>query len=118
MARAGTEAALDYVGLFDPSGTFASSTESVSGSVINRGGSLVGSQGRAVAFACEKVTAQIDELPPKTGRRWLAPDQAVIVETPGAGGYGQPADRAAEHLKTDRASDKFSNEYMRRHYKE
>ncbi len=77
-----------------------------------------GKPGASGRFRLRESDGTIDELPPKTGRRWLAPDQAVIVETPGAGGYGQPADRAAEDLKIDQASEKFSDEYMRRHYKE
>ncbi|MEM9358727.1 MAG: hydantoinase B/oxoprolinase family protein [Pseudomonadota bacterium] len=77
-----------------------------------------GEPGASGRFRLRESDGTIDELPPKTGRRWLAPDQAVIVETPGAGGYGQPANRAAEDLNTDQASDKFSDEYMRRHYTE
>ena len=39
-----------------------------------------------------------------------------MVETPGAGGYGPPAERSAEALAEDRASGKFSEEFLRRHY--
>ncbi|MCC6304895.1 MAG: hydantoinase B/oxoprolinase family protein [Rhodobacteraceae bacterium] len=40
----------------------------------------------------------------------------VIVETPGAGGYGPPAERAPEALARDRASGKFSAAFIARHY--
>ncbi|MEM8976371.1 MAG: hydantoinase B/oxoprolinase family protein, partial [Pseudomonadota bacterium] len=77
-----------------------------------------GKPGASGRFRLREPDGSIDELPPKTGRRWLSPDQAVIVETPGAGGYGQPATRTAEDLETDQASEKFSAEFMQRHYKD
>ena len=41
---------------------------------------------------------------------------AVIVETPGAGGYGPPAARSKDDLARDRKSGKFSADYLARHY--
>lgn len=52
----------------------------------------------------------------KPGEIRLSPDQALVVETPGAGGYGPPAERSAEAQAEDRASGKFTAELMRRHY--
>ena len=52
----------------------------------------------------------------KPGEIRLTPEQALVVETPGAGGYGPPAERSAEALAEDRASGKFSEEFLRRHY--
>jgi len=46
----------------------------------------------------------------------LSPGFAVIVETPGAGGYGPPADRSEDNLDQDRESGKFSADYLARHY--
>ena len=46
----------------------------------------------------------------------IGPDTAVVVETPGAGGYGPPAERDPAALADDRASGKFSDAYLRRHY--
>jgi N-methylhydantoinase B len=65
-----------------------------------------------------KITGDgtVHDLPPKTGRMMLAPDEAVICETPGAGGYGPPAERAPEAIVEDRRSAKFSAEYLKRHY--
>jgi N-methylhydantoinase B len=42
--------------------------------------------------------------------------ESVVVETPGAGGYGPPAERDAEALAADRQSGKFSDTYLARHY--
>ncbi len=46
----------------------------------------------------------------------IGPDAAVVVETPGAGGYGPPGERDPALLAEDRASGKFSDAYLRRHY--
>ena len=53
-------------------------------------------------------TVTLSELPPKTGRMELGPDQAVIVETPGAGGYGPARERSPADVERDRRSGKFS----------
>ena len=52
----------------------------------------------------------------KPGEIRLSPGQALVVETPGAGGYGPPTERSAENLSEDRASGKFSAIFLRRHY--
>ncbi len=45
------------------------------------------------------------------------PESAVVViETPGAGGYGPPAGRDPALVADDIASGKFSRPYMRKHY--
>ena len=46
----------------------------------------------------------------------LTPAQSVIIETPGAGGYGPPAERAVEAIATDRRSGKFAADYIAQHY--
>jgi N-methylhydantoinase B len=43
-------------------------------------------------------------------------DAAVVVETPGAGGYGDPATRDPALVEEDRRSGKFSPAYLRHHY--
>jgi N-methylhydantoinase B len=42
--------------------------------------------------------------------------EAVIIETPGAGGYGPCRERSREALRGDFSSGKFSREYLMRHY--
>jgi N-methylhydantoinase B len=64
-----------------------------------------------------KLTAGGEQaLPTKPLNVEVAPDEAVVVETPGAGGYGKPADRAPEALRQDLVSGKFSRDYLARHY--
>ena len=42
--------------------------------------------------------------------------EAIVVESPGAGGYGPPAERSAEALQVDQASGKFSKEFIDKCY--
>ena len=40
----------------------------------------------------------------------------ITVETPGAGGYGKPSDRAPEAVERDKNSGKFSTDYINKNY--
>lgn len=42
--------------------------------------------------------------------------EEIVVETPGAGGYGRPAKRAADALEEDRRSGKFGEAWLHRAY--
>ena len=75
-----------------------------------------GEPGLSGRFRLQRADGTLAELPPKTGRMELAPDQAVIVETPGAGGYGPAGERSPADLERDRRSAKFSPGYLGRHY--
>ena len=57
-------------------------------------------------------------LPPKTGNQVLTAAEKVIIDTPGAGGYGPPSARAPEARDADRRSGKFSDAFMAQHYSE
>ena len=46
----------------------------------------------------------------------LTPAEKVLVETPGAGGYGPPQERPEALLNEDRDSGKFSASYLNEHY--
>jgi N-methylhydantoinase B len=46
----------------------------------------------------------------------IKPGEKVVVRTPGAGGYGDPADRSADELAADKQSGKFTDGYMRENY--
>ena len=41
---------------------------------------------------------------------------SITVETPGAGGYGKPEERAEDARARDADSGKFSDEFMKQHY--
>ena len=67
-------------------------------------------------FQLQHGDGTVSELPPKTGRMELGPDQVVIVETPGAGGYGPARERNCADVERDRRSAKFSPAYLARYY--
>ena len=46
----------------------------------------------------------------------VKPGTKITVETPGAGGYGKPSDRAAEAIAQDEQSGKFSKDYITKNY--
>ena len=75
-------------------------------------GAEPGARGR---FQLQGPDGTRSELPPKTGRMELTPHKAVIVETPGAGGYGPAAERSSANIDRDRRSGKFTEAYLRRY---
>jgi N-methylhydantoinase B len=67
-------------------------------------------------FQLQHLDGTLSELPPKTGSMELGPDQVVIVETPGAGGYGPAGERNSADVERDRRSAKFTMAYLARYY--
>ena len=55
-------------------------------------------------------------LDDKPGEVRITSDVRIVIETPGAGGYGAPGDRATEAVALDARSGKFSDAYIARHY--
>lgn len=43
-------------------------------------------------------------------------DTRIVIETPGAGGYGNPSERSPEAVAADERTAKFSAAYIARHY--
>ena len=60
--------------------------------------------GGETALATKPMGVRVDE------------GESIVIETPGAGGYGAPGKRAAQALAEDLASGKFSAAYLKRHY--
>jgi N-methylhydantoinase B len=75
-----------------------------------------GEAGASGRFSMRLPDGSVRDLPPKTGRMELSPDQAVVCETPGAGGYGPPAERSPEDIAEDARSRKFSQDFLDRYY--
>ena len=75
-----------------------------------------GQQGGTGRFAIQGPGHSVETLPDKPNHVPLGPDDAVIIETPGAGGYGPPSEREAEAVAADYRSGKFTAEYLARHY--
>jgi len=75
-----------------------------------------GSSGGTGRFLLRRADGSEELLPTKASFIEVQPDEALIVETAGAGGYGDPASRPQEALAEDLASGKFSAGYLARHY--
>src|SRR5262245_31633321 len=55
-------------------------------------------------------------LPTKPANLLINEDEAVVVETPGSGGYGKPEEREKAAVENDFASGKFSRAFIKGHY--
>ncbi|TMJ03356.1 MAG: hydantoinase B/oxoprolinase family protein [Alphaproteobacteria bacterium] len=55
-------------------------------------------------------------LPTKPANLEVRPDEAIVVETPGAGGYGKPAERELAAIEDDLVSGKFSRDFIKTNY--
>ena len=77
-----------------------------------------GSPGKTGRFFHVKAADEIDELEIKPSGVRLAAGEEIVVETPGAGGYGDPKARAESAIEEDRESGKFSAEFIKRNYRD
>ncbi|MBV0893538.1 hydantoinase B/oxoprolinase family protein, partial [Paracoccus sp. Z118] len=75
-----------------------------------------GQPGAAGSFTIKKDDGEIVDLPPKASTIRLGADARVIIETPGAGGYGDPRQRAEDARREDRESGKFSDAWLQKNY--
>ena len=75
-----------------------------------------GKDGVPGRFQRREPDGKMTPLDNKPAEVTLTPSQAVVMETPGAGGYGDPAKRTPEALERDATSGKFSPDYLRRAY--
>jgi N-methylhydantoinase B len=76
-------------------------------------GAAAGATGR---FLLQAADGTRSSLPAKTGRMEVGDDEVLVVETPGAGGYGPPSERSGIDIDRDQRSGKFSAAYLSRHY--
>jgi N-methylhydantoinase B len=75
-----------------------------------------GQPGGTGRFAVARAGGGEEALETKPSGVLIRPIDRVIVETPGAGGYGDPAERAAEDITRDREAGKTSSEFATKHY--
>ncbi len=75
-----------------------------------------GQPGATGRFSIQGPSHNDETLPDKPNHVPFGPDDAIVIETPGAGGYGEPAERQTEALAADYRGGKFSAEYLRKHY--
>jgi N-methylhydantoinase B len=55
-------------------------------------------------------------LPTKPANLDVKPDEAIVIETPGAGGYGRPSEREPAAVENDFRSGKFSRAFIKANY--
>ena len=75
-----------------------------------------GEPGASGRFLLRDADGAETKLPDKCGEHRLARTEAVVIETPGAGGYGPPAERDPVLVAADRESMKFTEGFIARHY--
>ncbi|WJS85922.1 hydantoinase B/oxoprolinase family protein [Paracoccus sp. TOH] len=75
-----------------------------------------GKPGAAGSFHLRKDDGAREELPSKISGIFVTDETVVVIETPGAGGYGDPAERAPEALRRDIVSEKLTEEFVARNY--
>ena len=75
-----------------------------------------GGPGGTGRFRLRRDDGAEERVADKTPGVALPPDAAIVIETPGAGGYGPPAERDPAALAEDRRSGKFTEAYLRANY--
>ena len=75
-----------------------------------------GQAGTAGRFFLQNGDGSHKHLASKTTGIFFTEESAVVIETPGAGGYGNPAERDAEALREDVASGKFTESFIEENY--
>lgn len=75
-----------------------------------------GSAGRAGAFYIVDRDGKAVKLASKASRAKLQADMLAVIETPGAGGYGEPSERSLEEIHRDIRAGKISREAAEKDY--
>jgi len=75
-----------------------------------------GGEGRAGRFLHRASDGNVRSLPTKPSGIVVREGDTVVIESPGAGGYGPASERSREAIKMDRASGKFSDSYIDAYY--
>ena len=82
----------------------------------NPWGIFDGCAGKSGSFWLEEDHCLPVQLSHKSPDMPLKPNQALVVNTPGAGGYGDPKKRSKELIKVDKVSGKFSDKFLSKFY--
>ena len=75
-----------------------------------------GEGGHTGRFVRVEADDSLTQLPNKPSGVHFDSSQRIMIETPGAGGYGEPATRTSEDIETDRRSGKFSERSLKQNY--
>jgi N-methylhydantoinase B len=83
---------------------------------VNRPWGVFGGQAGGSGQFVKRSATGGEVLATKPSGIEISPAEAVVIETPGAGGYGPPSERAPAALREDYRSGKFSREFLRKNY--
>ncbi len=72
-----------------------------------------GASGRFVRIGADGAAEALEIKPAGIA---MQDGERIVVETPGAGGYGSASEREPDAIAVDRSSGKFSAEFLRNHY--
>lgn len=75
-----------------------------------------GSEGGCGGFSIREADGNLRRLPDKVPGVPVGPDEAVVLQTAGGGGYGAPAERTSEAVSADIADGKISPTFAAAHY--
>src|SRR5690606_9490966 len=75
-----------------------------------------GKPGRSGRFLLKTAAGEERPLPSKPLEVRVSEGEAVIIETPGAGGFGVPGERSADDLARDVREGKYSRAFVDEHF--
>ena len=75
-----------------------------------------GGDGGLGSFEKHDAEGGSHRLPGKPSSVLISPDETIVVQTPGAGGYGPPSKRTSQARRSDAKSGKFSPAYLEKNY--
>lgn len=83
----------------------------------NRPWGLFGGGGAQMGgFFIRSADGNLKRLPNKVPKITASPEESIVMQTAGAGGYGPPEERSVEAVRADLADTLFTREYLRRNY--
>lgn len=75
-----------------------------------------GESGASGRFLLQDSQGENHRVDDKPNHVQVSPQNAIVIETPGAGGFGLPKNRDRELLEKDQRSGKFSKSYLKKYY--
>jgi N-methylhydantoinase B len=75
-----------------------------------------GESGAPGRFLLQDSQGQNHRVDDKPNHIQVSPQNVIVIETPGAGGFGLPKNRDRELLEKDQRSGKFSKSYLKKYY--
>ena len=75
-----------------------------------------GESGASGRFLLQDGQGENHRVDDKPNHVQVSPENVIVIETPGAGGFGLPKNRDRELLEKDQRTGKFSKSYLKKYY--